>query len=226
MGTGKNWYNSLELFNAYDSRSHSCRKCNTYYWDLNHLRKHSASCRKPNKLSLCDVCGREFRNNSVLRIHRKEHSEIKKIYECFLCRKTMNSKYSLKHHIQMIHAVAEPKFKCEYCDREFYRKSHYSRHKTMYTDNYSSECSHCIKKFRSEQKLNVCKQTNSFILIYSGFYLVYGENSLVSVFQIHIRIRLISVFSAAIAVRTVEIYANICDRNTVTLMKITPLMMK
>lgn len=145
-------------FYCYVFHSHSCKICNTYYWDLKRLRSHSSRCsRKQNKLvCLCDICGKEFKNDCSLRKHRKEHSDLKQIYECFLCKKIVCSKFYLAYHIQTTHVGGKPKFQCDSCGKTFHRKMLYNRHKTVHTNDFPFSCTYCEKKFRLKDNLNVC----------------------------------------------------------------------
>lgn len=130
-----------------------------YFWDLERLRSHYPVCgRAENKLCLCDICGKECKTESILRAHRKVHSDSKRIYECFMCKKRNLSRNNIKHHILMTHVNGKPQFKCEHCGRAFGRKEQYTRHKKTHVNNFPFECPHCGKKFRFKVRLNVCIQ--------------------------------------------------------------------
>lgn len=97
-------------FNGFNFHLYSCRECDTYYWDLDRLRSHLSRCsRKQDKPSLCDICGKEFRNESFLRAHRRDHLDLKRIYECVFCRKSVYNKPYMRHHIRTAHVGGKPK---------------------------------------------------------------------------------------------------------------------
>lgn len=148
------------------SKNNSCRKCSAYYWDLNRLRSHSIGCRRAHNQvssqSLCDICGKEVKNSSILRIHRKMHFEdTKQTFECYLCRKSLLSRNNLKHHILIAHVSSTPQHICTFCGKGFSRKTKCNRHIKTHLDVFPFECtfSNCNKKFRFKNKLNVSSTT-------------------------------------------------------------------
>lgn len=135
----------------------SCTKCNTYYWDLERLRSHLSRCKpEQSKLSLCDICGKECRTESVLRTHRRSHSlELRRIYECYLCRKSGLSRNNVKHHMLMTHIIGKPQFTCDQCGKAFGRKEQCTRHMKTHVNEFPFECTQCSKKFRFKVGLKV-----------------------------------------------------------------------
>lgn len=65
-------------------------------------------------------------------------------------------KAHLKEHIKSVHEQIK-KFKCTFCDREFFRKPNFKRHmKTMHMNlqiNQETECVECGKVFKSKNSL-------------------------------------------------------------------------
>ena len=77
----------------------------------------------------CEVCGKQYQWNSVLKIHRYTHDVNKTTY-------TGNI------------------FKCETCDKQFRWKSHLNNHKIIHTRNTRDTCS---KSFQNKENLT-CHQ--------------------------------------------------------------------
>lgn len=156
-----------ELFVFYCSflqyHVNSCQKCNGYFWDLNRLRSHSSSCtRAQNEECLCDICGKEMKNSSILRAHRRIHfDETKQTFECYLCRKVLFTRRTLKHHILSAHVSSRLEHTCSFCGKGFSRKTRCNRHERTHLDVFPFECtfSNCNKKFRFKNKLSVSKMT-------------------------------------------------------------------
>lgn len=153
---------SFKLIEKKKYRTRSCRKCYAYYWDLNRLRSHSVGCKRTETAQICDICGKEAKNTSVLRIHRKVHFEqVKRTFECYLCRKALLSRGNLKHHILVTHLTDNAAIhKCDYCGKAFSRLNKRNRHRRTHLNVFPFECSYCQKKFRYKNKLNV--STNFF----------------------------------------------------------------
>lgn len=146
-----------------DSYPNSCRKCNTYYWDLKRLREHYSDCRRvQDKLSLCDFCGRGFTTKINLQVHRKIHgSGPKRTFECFMCRGPFQYTKSLKQHLLLKHIDEKPKFLCDICGKEIMWRSRYVRHLKIHSNDFPFECSHCGKKFQFKDKLSIHVRTHT-----------------------------------------------------------------
>lgn len=142
----------------------SCRKCHVYYWDLNRLRSHSMSCRRTESKQICDICGKEVKNTSILRIHRKVHFEqIKRTFECYLCQKVLLSRNNLKHHILITHITDNAAIHiCSYCGKGFSRLNKRNRHMKTHLNVFPFSCDYCEKKFRYKNKLNVSTELALF----------------------------------------------------------------
>lgn len=141
---------------------HSCKKCNTYYWDLERLRGHYSDCGRVQKKlpsqSLCDICGKGCQSESILRAHREIHSsDSRRVYECIMCKNRFLSRRGLEQHIVMKHVNDKPQFQCDTCGKEFTWKFRYVRHLKLHLNDFPFECSQCGKKFRFKDKLVVCK---------------------------------------------------------------------
>lgn len=85
-------------------------------------RMTEASGRRPRKLHQCMECGKTYKHQSTLAMHKKVHT-------------------------------GEYKYKCEYCDKEFYLTEYYNRHMRVHTKESkhtialrSAMPSKCIKK--------------------------------------------------------------------------------
>lgn len=131
---------------------------------------------KPQRLHECTVCGRKFKDASILKAHKRTHlpDDQKFICECEICGKKMVNKWSLKYHISTIHEKAQSHF-CHLCGRGFGNKSnlrsHVISHSTenvtcfvcggIFKNRISLQSHRKIHKPESERKFSctVCQKT-------------------------------------------------------------------
>lgn len=152
----------LFLFFLFYHFSSSCFKCNKYYWDIEklteHVRNHKTLQNQGDLPLLCDVCGRTYESETLLRTHLNIHlrAEEKPTFECFMCQKRFAMKMSLVTHMTQHSANEVEKHQCNICKRWCARKDTLKRHILTHTDVCSFQCSYCEKKFKFKNRLQVC----------------------------------------------------------------------
>lgn len=79
---------------------------------MDHLRSHSGEVTRK-KTVACELCGKQFRGASLLKIHKRVHTG-EKPFTCSYCRKAFPSSGSLTKHIRT-HTGEKP-YQCKECD--------------------------------------------------------------------------------------------------------------
>ncbi|KAL1465632.1 hypothetical protein WDU94_005185 [Cyamophila willieti] len=105
-----------------------CQKTfSTHHKYKNHVLAHVNG-----NLHCCDVCGRSFKMQSYLIVHKRTHTQTKvytgdRPFVCSECGKAFLSSSNLELHAT-IHKYEKTSFPCEICGKEFSRKSNYVAH--------------------------------------------------------------------------------------------------
>ncbi|XP_059183145.1 zinc finger protein 773-like [Centropristis striata] len=92
----------------------------------------------------CDICGKDFKYNSLLQRHMRVHTG-ESPYFCKTCGKVFSQKSSLKYHIR-IHTGEKPYF-CEICGKGFKCNSVLKGHMRTHTGEKPYLCNTCGKRF-------------------------------------------------------------------------------
>ncbi|XP_066443544.1 zinc finger protein ZFP2-like isoform X1 [Eleutherodactylus coqui] len=102
------------------------------------------------KIFPCSECGKLFKHNSSLSIHKRTHSN-ERPYACSECGKGFTQKSVLVEH-QRIHTGEKP-FSCLECGRCFAQKSALAKHERTHTGEKPYPCLECGKCFTQKSSL-------------------------------------------------------------------------
>ncbi|XP_042688423.1 zinc finger protein 335 isoform X2 [Centrocercus urophasianus] len=141
------------MFNHVGSKPYKCEECNytsVYKKDvIRHSTVHSRDRKKradpPPKLNSfpCPVCNRIYPMQKRLTQHMKTHST-EKPHMCDKCGKSFKKRYTFKMHLLThIQAIANRRFKCEFCDYVCEDKKVLLNHQLSHMSDKPYKCSFC-----------------------------------------------------------------------------------
>lgn len=144
----------VEIFSLF-----SCKKCNIFYWDMAVMKKHTCGLHTNQEIRLgllCEICGKNFTNQSQLWNHRRLHVPIeqRRSFECYICKLNFAYKKSLTHHMTM-HSGIKIQFDCDVCQSTFSRSDALQRHSLIHLNKLPHTCQYCAKGFRTKFNLKV-----------------------------------------------------------------------
>lgn len=114
-------------------RKYGCRICGTTCTKSANVVRHISMVHLKKKDEICPYCQRKFGTAFVLKRHLLQHG-IGDLgaFECDICGKVFDVKYSIKQHMY-IHGTDFP-FKCKVCDKKFKFVSSLQRHKKLHKE--------------------------------------------------------------------------------------------
>ena len=145
--------------NVEEMKIFKCKTCPLKFKDeekfLQHKKRHEKSAdisivhKGTKKRHNCELCGKNFIDNSQLIRHKETvHEGIKK-FSCEFCQKNFGAKSALKRHVNSVHNG----FKCEICGQNYSEEHRLIRHKEIHQDPNSWHCELCNKPFDCEAHL-------------------------------------------------------------------------
>uniref|UniRef100_G3TGF7 Zinc finger protein 335 n=1 Tax=Loxodonta africana TaxID=9785 RepID=G3TGF7_LOXAF len=192
------------MFNHVGSKPYKCDECSytsVYRKDvIRHAAVHSRDRKKrPDptpKLSSfpCPVCGRVYPMQKRLTQHMKTHST-EKPHMCDKCGKSFKKRYTFKMHLLThIQAVANRRFKCEFCEFVCEDKKALLNHQLSHVSDKPFKCGFCpYRTFREDFLLShvAVKHTGAkpFACEYCHFSTRHKKN-----LRLHVRCRHASSF--------------------------------
>ncbi|XP_064023394.1 zinc finger protein 335 isoform X2 [Pogoniulus pusillus] len=141
------------MFNHVGSKPYKCEECSytsVYKKDvIRHSTVHSRDRKKrvdpPPKMNSfpCPVCNRIYPMQKRLTQHMKTHST-EKPHMCDKCGKSFKKRYTFKMHLLThIQAIANRRFKCEFCDYICEDKKVLLNHQLSHMNDKPYKCSFC-----------------------------------------------------------------------------------
>lgn len=124
-----------------------CSKCNKTFRKKTNLESHIQSVHTG---TLCDRCGKNFRNVHVLKLHILTHTGDKP-FSCTTCGKCFSRKSFLEGHLRT-HTGEKP-FACEYCGKCFTDRTPLVTHTRIHTGEKPYICRFCSKSYRCNGSL-------------------------------------------------------------------------
>ncbi|KAF7286016.1 hypothetical protein GWI33_008319 [Rhynchophorus ferrugineus] len=128
------------------------KECGVCKKKFRHLKKHLREFHEGNgKNYICDLCGKEFRGQSGLKVHLMIHRGDKP-HQCSLCQKKFYSRQYLTIHLRT-HSGEKP-FKCEVCGKGFAQTPPLKVHMRTHSGERPYKCDLCSLNLISRQLLN------------------------------------------------------------------------
>ncbi|XP_045530568.1 zinc finger protein 728-like isoform X7 [Pieris brassicae] len=130
-----------------DNYSLNCLTCGATFYTFGTLLHHTNKDHKGTSATLCEICGQNFKDANLLRLHVKAIHDSSSLL-CQECGEKFESRYKLKNHQKYEHELYKKKYKCLVCDETF--RSHYKRSRHMVEEHKNREvikCLHCPKTF-------------------------------------------------------------------------------
>lgn len=118
-------------------KQRKCKICGKGFRDLTVLRRHLWS-HTGAKLFSCDLCPKRFQQKHCLDEHMFKHQG-NDIIKCNQCHKLFSTKYNAKVHMRTVHQTAQP---CDLCGETFLSKRELIKH----LETNSKSCGHVINK--------------------------------------------------------------------------------
>ncbi|XP_075697511.1 uncharacterized protein LOC142663093 [Rhinoderma darwinii] len=108
------------------------------------------SCHSVGKIFTCSECGKHFKKNLSLSMHKRIHND-ERPYSCSECGKSFTKKSVLVEH-QRIHTGEKP-YSCSECGKCFTQKSSLVEHQRIHTGQKPFSCLDCGKCFTQKSVL-------------------------------------------------------------------------
>nr|XP_019537892.2 gastrula zinc finger protein XlCGF57.1-like [Aedes albopictus] len=139
-------------------RNFRCHRCPNAYKSSRNLRRHVKSAHLGEKPFVCDLCGKEFSQKTVLEAHHSTHVQ-ERNFSCEVCQKRFKSNKLLKLHITRHVKSGQPRqetepVECDVCHKLYSSKMSLKNHKVIHSDA-KIMCTFCGKNFKIMAHLKV-----------------------------------------------------------------------
>ncbi|XP_015271992.1 PREDICTED: zinc finger protein 335 [Gekko japonicus] len=149
----RRWSSLKHMFNHVGSKPYKCEECDytsVYKKDvIRHSAVHNRDKKKradppPKRSSFpCPICSRVYPMQKRLTQHMKTHSA-EKPHMCDKCGKSFKKRYTFKMHLLThIQAIANRRFKCEFCDHVCEDKKLLLNHQLLHINDKPFRCGLC-----------------------------------------------------------------------------------
>ncbi|XP_055592981.1 zinc finger protein 264-like [Uranotaenia lowii] len=132
-----------------------CDVCSSKFGNIRALRMHRKTHVAVQKVWCCEVCQKKYSSKNLLDEHMNMHSG-KRPFKCAECPKDFASKYTLSAHMK-IHQDRERMYTCKVCDKGFFSQNNLIQHEKIHTGVRDFVCPECGKSFMSQHNLDIHK---------------------------------------------------------------------
>jgi len=99
----------------------------------------------------CTLCGNVYARKQFLQAHERREHTGETPYACNYCEEQFNMSYKLKDHINKQHSsVPLPLFVCEFCGKEYKKKSCMLEHANTHSGEPVNKCDICHQSFNTK----------------------------------------------------------------------------
>ncbi|XP_044014178.1 zinc finger protein 2-like [Aphidius gifuensis] len=123
---------------------------------------HSDLSNQQNHQYNCQICNKEFRSKSSLKIHERTHSG-KKPFRCLDCRKEFSQLRNYKYHRSQHEGTGEYSATCPECGKYFNDKGYLGSHMKIHRNRKEYSCEECGKSFNQRVAYNMHVKIHSDI---------------------------------------------------------------
>ncbi|XP_026726429.1 zinc finger protein 14-like [Trichoplusia ni] len=137
-----------------------CKVCNKNFSFVSALRRHEKQHERTGSVR-CSECGREFRDNILLKRHTKyAHGGT---YTCSKCSATFSSEPALSTHMKTHKTESERRYQCSFtgCSKKFNFAHHLKHHELTHTNTKQHYCKICNKGFIQSHHLKTHLKTHN-----------------------------------------------------------------
>ncbi|XP_069016532.1 zinc finger protein 62 homolog [Embiotoca jacksoni] len=131
-------------------KPHGCDDCGKRFRNQFDLKVHRRI-HTGDKPFGCNECGKRFIQKAFLNAHMRVHTG-EKPFSCNFCGKRFGNQNNLKEHMR-IHSGERP-FRCDVCGQRFIHQATLRRHTRVHTGEKPFECEDCGKRFTQKSHLN------------------------------------------------------------------------
>ncbi|KAF4529146.1 hypothetical protein B566_EDAN017607 [Ephemera danica] len=132
-----------------------CKPCNKTYKEMQFLAPHLSIRHNINLPFECDVCHKYFITRNKMVIHKVEHDEGLKSFNCEKCPSKFIRECDLKLHVYSEHLFEKAELQCDICGKAFKTEPNLLQHERYYHKNERPfECDECDATFKRKCDLN------------------------------------------------------------------------
>ncbi|KAI8116279.1 Transcription factor grauzone [Lucilia cuprina] len=133
-----------------------CHICNIPIQDFLKLKTHYRLEHQTLGYAMC--CNKKFYNRGPLADHLRVHKN-PNYFKCTICQRILAHRLSYENHLEFHkqeNKTRERIFRCEKCDKSFFKKAVYDRHILSHVpeEDRKFQCDECDKKFAAEYLVN------------------------------------------------------------------------